>query len=167
VSAGLTEDAPAQAPPDTGTWQIEPAPEKDAKQEQVSLRSPAIENDDATLTLRCRPEVTVYEFVIRDARLAKLPPDAVSIAMGRAHGEQVRLMGAARPDGSVLVQERVHQITFSSLLALFMQHDAERVELAIGDDGWAFPAHGFAAALPLLTERCGFEPDPTRALRHR
>ena len=159
----LAEEDVTEAPVGTGTWRIEPAESGDAKPDEIALRTPAIDNDEASLTLRCRPDVTLYEFVLRDPRLAKLPADGVSIAMGNGRADPTRLMGVARGDGSVLVQERVHQTTFSLLLSLAVPADAEKIELAIGDDRWAFPLHGFTAGLKQLTERCGFPPDPTRA----
>jgi len=159
----LAEEDAAQAPVDTGTWRIEPAESGDAKPDEIALRTPAIDNDEASLTLRCRLGVTLYEFVLRDPRLARLPVDGVSMAMGNGSAEPARLMGVTRGDGSVLVQERAHQTTFSLLLSLAVPADVEKLDLAIGDDRWAFPLHGFTAGLKQLTERCGFPPDPTRA----
>jgi hypothetical protein len=132
--------------------------------EIMSLRAAAIGNDAASLRLRCRPDVPLYEFVIRDPRLTRLPSAAdVSLAIRHPNREPVRLLASARGDGSVLLQERVHQMTFSSLLASLGQPDAAPIELAIDDDRWAFPLQGFASALKALTAQCGFEPDPTRS----
>jgi hypothetical protein len=149
-----------------GTWQIESVPDGQAKPESISLRAAAIGNDDASLTLRCTPDVPVYEFVIRDPRLARLPTTAeVSLAIRHPNREPVRLLASARRDGSVLIQQRVHQMTFSSLLASLGQYDAAPLELAIDDDRWAFPLHGFTSALGSLTAQCGFEPGPARGRR--
>lgn len=149
------------------TWQIESVPDGQAKPESISLRAAAIGNDDASLSLRCRPDVPVYEFVIRDPRLAKLPTAAeVSLAIRHPSREPVRLLASARGDGSVLIQERVHQMTFSSLLASLSQHAAP-LELTIDDDRWAFPLQGFATAVESLTAQCGFAPGPARPRQGR
>ena len=150
----------------SGAWQLEPVPEGQAKPESISLRATAIGRDDASLSLRCRPDVPLYEFVMRDPRLAKLPAAAeVSLAIRHPNREPVRLLASARADGSVLIQQHVHQMTFSSLLGALGQHDAAPIELAIDDDRWAFPLQGFAPALGLLTAQCGFEPGPARGRR--
>ena len=142
-----------------GVWQLEPVADGQSKPESISLRAAAVGNDAASLSLRCRPDVTLYEFVIRDPRLAKLPPAAeVSLAIRHPNREPVRLLASARGGGSVLIQERVHQMTFSSLLASLSHPDAAPIELAIDDDRWAFPLQGFATARESLTAQCGFEP---------
>jgi hypothetical protein len=147
--------------PVSPAWQVEPVLDGPAKAESISLRAAAIGNDDASLSLRCRPDVPVYEFVLRDPRLAKLPAAAeVSVAIRHPNREPVRLLASARGDGSVLIQERVHQMTFSSLLASLRQHDAAPLDLAIDDDRWAFPLPGFTTAVESLTARCGFAPGP-------
>src|SRR5215211_1204202 len=161
VLARAQDNAPA-----SGAWQLEPVPEGQAKPESISLRATAIGHDDASLSLRCRPDVPLYEFVIRDPRLAKLPAAAeVSLAIRHSSREPVRLLASARGDGRVLIQERVHQMTFSSLLGALGQHHAAPIELAIDDDRWAFPLQGFAPAFELLTAQCGFEPGPARGRR--
>lgn len=148
----------------TGTWRIEPAPEAAAKEDPVTLRTSALDSDGTSLALRCRPDVSLYEFVIRDRRLGTLEPGAETrIAIRHPQREPARMLGSARGDGSVVIQERVHQTTFSLLLAALGQDDAGTIELAIADARWLFPLRGFAAALQSLIARCGFEPDPTRA----
>jgi hypothetical protein len=161
VLARAQDDAPP-----SGAWQLEPTPDGPPKPESIALRATAIGNDRASLSLRCRPDVPLYEFVIRDPRLAKLPTAAeVSVAIRHPQREPVQLLASARGDGSVLIQERVHQMTFSSLLASLSQEDAAPLELAIANDRWAFPLHGFTSALGALTAQCGFEPGPARGRR--
>jgi hypothetical protein len=156
VLARAQDNAPASR-----AWQLEPVPDGQAKPESISLRAAAIGDDTASLSLRCRPDVPVYEFVIRDPRLTRLPAAAeVSLAIRHPSREPVRLLASARDEGSVLIQQRVHQMTFSSLLASLSQDDAAPLELAIDDDRWAFPLQGFATAVESLTAQCGFAPGP-------
>jgi len=150
--------AHAQDLPAVNAWQIETAPDGQAKPETVALRAAAVGNDEASLSLRCRPDVPLYEFVIRDPRLARLPAAAeVSVLIRHPSREPVRLLATAR-DGAVVIQERVHQMTFSSLLSALSQSDAAPIELAVDDDRWTFPLQGFAPAFESLTAQCGFEP---------
>jgi hypothetical protein len=152
----------------SGPWQIQLVPDGQPKPESMSLRAAAVGGSDASLSMRCRPDVPIYEFVIRDPRLTRLPPAAeVSLAIRHPGREPVRLLASARGDGGVLIQERVHQMTFSSLLASLSQHDAAPLELAIDDDRWAFPLQGFATALESLTGQCGFEPGAAQSPARR
>jgi hypothetical protein len=160
IVAALAASCGTSVGQDTGAWRIE------AATNFVSLSTAAIDNGTASLTLRCRPDISLYEFVLRDPRLARLPSAAeVSMAVRHPRQEAARFMAVARGDGSVLAQERIHQAAFSSILALVTAGDVDTVELAISDEQWAFRLQGFAAALAALTAQCGFAPDPMRARR--
>ena len=50
----------------------------------------------------------------------------------------------------------MHQTAFALILAALKQGGATFVEVTVEDHSWAFALDGFAAALPALTERCGF-----------
>jgi hypothetical protein len=152
----------------SGAWHIEPAADSDAKQDDASLRTPALDNSEASLSLRCKPEISLYEFVVRDPRLTRLPAaEEVSFAIRHPGREPARLLAVSRGNGSVVIQERIHQTAFALLLASLLQADGEAVEIAIDDQQWVFPLPGFAAALTSLTAQCGFPPDPQRGRARR
>ena len=158
------QDSAPPVPPASAIWRMESAPDQDSQQENFSLVTSAVGNTGATFSLWCRPSLSLYSFVIRDSRLAQLPPDAeVTVAVQFPNQEPVRWQASSRGDGSVVIQERTHQTAFALILTSLKQHDGASVELSIGDDRWVFRLDGFSGSLPALVERCEFEPDAARA----
>src|SRR5262245_57343203 len=146
-----------------GTWRFEAAPDADAQRDNVTLASAAVGRTDATFSLRCRPAVPLYDFAIRDPRLASLAAGAeATLSIRYADAEPTRWQVASRGDGSVVVQEVVHQTAFTLILASLKQATADTVEFAIDNYQWAFRLDGFAPALEALVTACGFEPGATR-----
>jgi len=160
--ARAASDAPRR-PQASGAWRIETAPDPDSQQENFSLATSAVTDQDATFSLWCRPAMPLYYFAIRDARLA-LPSGAeVTLSIRYPGEEPVRWQVASPGNGSVVVQERVHQTAFSLILLSLRQTTATSVDLAIDDHQWTFRLDGFAPSLAALIDACGVEPDPTRA----
>src|SRR5215813_14279527 len=130
--ARAASDAPRR-PQVSGAWRIETAPDPDSQQENFSLATSAVTDQDATFSLWCRPAMPLYYFAIRDARLALPSGTEVTLSIRYPGEEPVRWQVAARGDGSVVVQERIHQTAFSPILASLRQTTANTVELAIDD----------------------------------
>src|SRR5262245_58218722 len=155
-------DAP-RLPQASGAWHIETAPDPDSQQEDLSLATSAVADQDATFSLWCRPAMPLYYFAIRDARLALRAGAEVTLSIRYPGEEPVRWQAASRGHDSVVVPERVHQTAFSLILMSLRQTTATSVDLAIDDHRWTFRLDGFAPPLAALIDACGVEPDPTRA----
>src|SRR5438128_550469 len=60
-----TADAQSDAAePANAPWQLEPVADGQPKPDSISLRVAAIGNAGASLSLRCRPEGPLYEFIL-------------------------------------------------------------------------------------------------------
>ena len=160
--ARAESDAP-RLPQASGAWRIETAPDPDSQQEDLSLATSAVADQDATFSLWCRPAMPLYYFAIRDARLALRAGAEVTLSIRYPGEEPVRWQVASRGHDSVVVQERVHQTAFSLILMSLRQTTATSVDLAIDDHRWTFRLDGFAPSLAALIDACGVEPDPARA----
>ena len=147
----------------TGAWRLETAPDSDAQQESFSLVTSAVDNKDATFALGCRPSVPLYFFALHDTRLA-LPAGAeVTLSVRYPDAEPVRWQVTASGDGSVVLQERVHQTAFTLMLTSLRQTTVSTIELAVDDHRSTFRLEGFAASLAALIDACGSAPGPARA----
>jgi len=73
----------------------------------------------------------------------------------------------ASGDGSVVLQERVHQTAFTLMLTSLRQTTVSTIELAVDDHRSTFRLEGFAASLAALIDACGSAPGPARANRKR
>src|SRR5262249_3877959 len=149
--------APAAKP--TGAWRIETIAGQDGQDSFAAVTS-AIGDDDAQLSLTCRRDPDHYWFAVKSAGL----PDTVgetTLMVQAGSREPARFTTLVR-DGCALIQERAHQTAFTVVFATLGESDAATVEIAIDDRKRVFPLTGFNAAVGVLTERCGFAPDPTR-----
>ncbi len=158
----------AAAPKQSGAWRLDSIQDADSQEENFSIRTAAAGNEDATFSLWCKRDATLYYFAIRDHRLAKLPRGeeaAVTVRIGDR--EPARFLAASAGGGSVIIQEIVHQTAFTLILASLSQRGAATVELSIADLQWVFSLDGFADSMQSLIEHCKFVPDPGRAQQSR
>jgi hypothetical protein len=161
---GRAQGDAQRLPSASGAWRIEAQPDAESNQENFSLATSALGDKDATLSLWCKPDLSLFYFAVRDARLAALPSGTeVTLSIRYPNEEAVRWQVASRGDGSIVVQERVHQTAFSLTLASLKQTSAAAAEFAIDGHQWTFSLEGFARSLRALIEACAFEPDPARA----
>lgn len=160
--ARAESDAP-RLPQASGAWRIETAPDPGSQQEDLSLATSAVADQDASFSLWCRPAMPLYYFAIRDARLALQAGAEVTLSIRYPGEEPVRWQVASRDHDSVVVQERVHQTAFSLILMSLRQTTATSVDLAIADHRWTFRVDGFAPSLAAFIDACGVAPDPARA----
>ena len=145
----------------TGAWRIETIAGQDGQESFAAVTS-AIDDGDAQLSLTCRHDPDHYYFAVKDAGL---PADGTigeaTVMVQAGSREPARFTTVAR-DGRALIQERVHQTAFTIVFGTLSQSDAATADVSIDDRKRVFPLTGFNAAVEVLAERCGFEPDPTR-----
>jgi hypothetical protein len=156
------------APKQSGAWRLDSVKDADSQEENFSIRTAAAGNEDATFSLWCKPDETLYYFALRDPRLAKLPRGeeaAVTVRIGDR--EPARFLAASVGGGSVVIQEIVHQTAFTLIMASLSQRGAATVELSIANLRWVFSLDGFADSMQSLIEHCKFVPDPGRAQQSR
>jgi hypothetical protein len=140
-------------------WRIEEAATPTSQGREILLVRSATGNAAATFALSCLPDLSIYGFVVRDASLARFArAEEATVRVRVGDGEVVGFTGTARGDGSVIVQEKVHQTPFSLIFAALKQAKGGSAEISIADHQWTFALDGFVEALPKLAERCGFEP---------
>jgi hypothetical protein len=143
----------------SGSWRIEEVATPTYQGREIQLLRSPTGNQGTSFALACLPDTSVYAFVLRDASLARFArAEEAAIRVRVAVGEVVGFTGTARGDGSVILQEKVHQTPFSLILAALKQAKDGSAEISIADHQWAFALDGFVEALPKLAERCGFEP---------
>jgi hypothetical protein len=141
------------------SWRIEEAATPTYQGREILLARSATGSEAATFALACLPDISVYAFVVRDAslaRFARAEEAAVRVQVG--DGEVAGFTATARGDGSVILQEKVHQTPFSLIFAALKQAKGGAAEISVADHRWVFALDGFVDALPKLAERCGFEP---------
>jgi hypothetical protein len=154
-------DGAQPSPQSTGAWRIETISGQDGQDSFAAVTS-AIDDDGAQLSLTCRRDPDHYYFAVKSTGL---PADGTvgetTLMVQTGSREPARFTAVAR-DGRALIQERVHQTAFTIVFGNLSHSDAATVDISIDDRKRAFPLTGFNAAVEVLAERCGFEPDPTR-----
>ena len=159
---------PQGVPKQSGAWRLESVQDAGSKEENFSLLTPAVGNTDATFSLWCKPDVALYYFAIRDARLAERQSgEEATVTVRIGDREPARFLAASAGGGGVVIQEIVHQTAFTLILASLRQRGAATVELSVADLQWVFSLDGFADAIQSMTEHCKFAPDPGRARQRR
>jgi hypothetical protein len=152
-------DATAEDAAPNGAWRIEPQAVADSTQPDFLLVTSATGDADATFGLWCRRDLSIYAFVMRDARLARLAAaEETPMALRPGDDEPARFAATSLGDGRVILQEKVHQTAFAAILASLKQTAAASLEVSIDDRRWVFPLDGFVGEIPALAARCDFAP---------
>jgi hypothetical protein len=144
----------------TGTWRIETIAGQDG-QESIAAVTSAIDDDGAQLSLTCRRDPDHYTFAVKSGGSPADSVEEAVVTVQTGSREPARFTTIAR-DGQALIQERVHQTAFTIVFGTLSQSDAATADISVGERKRIFPLTGFNAAVEVLAERCGFEPDPTR-----
>jgi hypothetical protein len=162
---GIAQHEPQPVIAEKGNWKVTLPVPANAAQDQFVLSTAAIDQNAATFHLSCRSDPQVYYFAVQDARLAELSwGKQAAIEMRLSNQEPVRFQAASRGDGSIVIQERVQQTAFTLIHNWLLHGGTSNIGLAVGKYQWVFSLDGFAALMDLLAERCGYAPDPARAL---
>ena len=161
AAASRAADEAQPSPRSTGAWRIETIAGQDGQENSYAAVASAIDDGGAQLSLTCRRDPDHYTFAVKSDGLPVDGVEEAVVMVQTGSREPARFTTMAR-DGRALIQERVHQTAFTIVFGNLSQSDAATADISVGERKRTFPLTGFGAAVEVLAERCGFEPDPTR-----